>query len=586
MIIPRSPQGNQIKADSNVQNIILNTRKSNTKVKRNYNNMLSDSHGNILPEILPESLNKKIKKDNDSIVKVNNLIKSESKHLNESDREIKKSDVNKGSKKNLKYKQSGLESTNIISDNNSNIKKNDSINELISEKDADFLKKSVNKDELEEVMTRVITKVILPLKTDIANLKNTTSQIHDLNRINTKSKRDLDSFINKFEDNIMNVSDRVDKLTLLDCKNIVECSYLDTIESKKRNYDNLIKIYNDTDYMNDELRSQYKKGPPTESKKSEKSGNNFNVRNKKKNDVINLSDNENVDSDESEEKKSHKNNNSDNDDNSDVNMIKNNEESNDEIEFDVKSVRNPKKKSKIKTAKKVISNNIIKRLEESYPDIGIKESIPALTKKEVANWEKRYEVIKFPIYMFDVKDYLYSVYINRHPMTLLYTFYTDLNKEELSNKNYYEKPIFRTKNIDDIVTKSNSSYFFSIEGYFSRSEIDQHFTDLYDGMNKLVMYIIFKSSNMNKEINNSEDDQKINQKLYVFIRFSSGQNLSKAKFGIYNFVLVEDIKLTDIEIFEIMSDKSLFHSGYNLNSIEEKYYINNDGFPAPRKKKK
>lgn len=510
MIIPRSPQENQKKTDSNVQNIILNTRKSNTKVKRNYNNMLSDSHGNILPEILPESLSKKIKKDNDSIVKVNNLIKSESKQINESDRELKKSDGTKGSKKNLKYKQSSLESTNIISNNNSNVNKNDSLNDLISEKDADFLKKSINKDELEEVMTRVITKVILPLKTDIANLKN----------------------------------------------------------------------------MNDELRSQYKKSPPTESKISEKSANNFNDKNKKKNNVINLSDNENVDSDESEEKKSHKNNNSDNDEFSDVNMIKNNEESHDEIEFDVKSVRNPKKKSKIKTAKKVISNNIIKRLEESYPDIGIKESIPALTKKEVANWEKRYEIIKFPIYMFDVKDYLYSVYINRHPMTLLYTFYTDLNKEELSNKNYYEKPIFRTKNIDDIVTKSNSSYFFSIEGYYSRSEIDQHFTDLYDGMNKLVMYIIFKSSNLNKEINNSDDDQKINQKLYVFIRFSSGQNLSKAKFGIYNFVLVEDIKLTDIEIFEIMSDKSLFQSGYNLNPIEEKYYINNDGFPAPRKKKK
>ena len=36
MIIPRSPQTNQRNHDTNVQNIILNTRKSNTKVKRSY----------------------------------------------------------------------------------------------------------------------------------------------------------------------------------------------------------------------------------------------------------------------------------------------------------------------------------------------------------------------------------------------------------------------------------------------------------------------------------------------------------------------------------------------------------------------
>ena len=338
--------------------------------------------------------------------------------------------------------------------------------------------------------------------------------------------------------------------------------------------------------MNDDIRTHYKKGPPTDSKKSLKSVNKQDKRNNKKIDIINLSDNENNNSDGSEDQKSEKNNNSGNDEISDISMIKNNQASDDEIEFDVKSVRNPKKKSKIKTAKKVISNNIIQRLEKSYPDIGIKESIPSLTKQEVANWENRYEIIKYPIYMYDVKDYLYSVYINRHPMTLLYTFYTTLSKKELADKNYYEKPIFRTKNIEDIVTKSNSSYFFSIEGYYSRSEIFQHFSDLFDGMNKLVMYIIFKSTNQNKDINNSDDDQKINQKLYVFIRFSSGQNLSKAKFGIYNFILIEDIKLTDVEIFEILNDKTLFESGYNLNPIEEKYYINSDGIPAVRKKKK
>ena len=195
---------------------------------------------------------------------------------------------------------------------------------------------------------------------------------------------------------------------------------------------------------------------------------------------------------------------------------------------------------------------------EIFKSISREQSITNVKKLDI-DVKKNPQRAKYPIFAYQVNDYIADVYFKRHKFELYLKFLKD-------NTNPYNRNIDNIEDIIDYIIrydrenplgKTRTIYGFKFYEYYDFDELRQWFKNSFQNRKGLEIALLFKSNNINPD----------RYYIILYIKFKNGTALKKDLFEGYKVSRIDYLYLTDYEMAEIIYEKDMIIDYYDPKKL-------------------
>ena len=201
----------------------------------------------------------------------------------------------------------------------------------------------------------------------------------------------------------------------------------------------------------------------------------------------------------------------------------------------------------------------------------------ASKKSDVVNFdlniEKNPKSGFFPIWNYDIRDYLHDVYENRHR----YMIYLNMIKDD-QNVDHKEPDFtnsFLKEDKSDLYIRNLTVYCLKFQKFYNEDEQIAFFRDKISKIKNLKHSIMFYNSSLDND-----------RSILLYIRFNSGKKLPKDIFDQYDITRISYVYLSEKEIFEITEDQDLFIAIHDSEELILQKYEKKGNQILEKKKRK
>lgn len=201
----------------------------------------------------------------------------------------------------------------------------------------------------------------------------------------------------------------------------------------------------------------------------------------------------------------------------------------------------------------------------------------ASKKSDVVNFdlniEKNPKSGFFPIWNYDIKDYLHDVYENRHRYMIYLTMIKDDQNVDHNEPDFTNT--FLKEDKSDLYIRNLTVYCLKFQNFYNEDDQISFFREKISKIKNLKHSIMFYNSSL-------ENDRTI----LLYIRFNSGKKLPKDIFDQYDITRINYVYLNEKEIFEITEDQDLFIAIHDSEELILQKYEKKGNQIVEKKKRK